>query len=179
MEADEGRLKVLMELSLDGKAQAHEDLLRQIAVILRPYFINRLRNQADDVNDLIQESLLAVHQKRESYIRGRPVLPWVYAIARHKLVDHYRNGSADRLHRPDEAIDACTEFESASTARLDIDKLLDELPPKQQLAIRQTKLEGLSIKAAAAVSGMSVADVKVSVHRGLKALMANFSPKKR
>lgn len=63
-------------------------------------------------------------------------------------------------------------FETANNAHMDVDRLLDTLPPKQAKAIRRTKIDGLSISEAARDAGIGKSDVKVSVHRGLKALAA-------
>ena len=75
----------------------------------------------------------------------------------------------------DESISAIAEaFEEASSARIDIDDLLETLPKKQARVIRATRIEGLSVAEAAAADGIGESDVKVSVHRGLKSLMARI-----
>ena len=119
----------------------------------------------------MQDTLIVVHTRRASYDPARPFAPWLYAIARYKLVDRYR-----RL-RATVPIDDVAAFlsegspENAIGARLDVATLLEALPPKQRAAIHATKIDGLSVAEAADRAGISEADVKVSVHRGLKALM--------
>ncbi len=66
------------------------------------------------------------------------------------------------------------DFESVSAARIDIDDLLDSLPAKQAGLIRATRIDGLSVAEAATAGGFGESDVKVSVHRGLKALAARI-----
>jgi RNA polymerase sigma-70 factor (ECF subfamily) len=59
---------------------------------------------------------------------------------------------------------------SAVDSGLDLETLLARLTPKTRQAIRLVKLDGLSVSEAAARSGMSESAIKVSVHRGLRAL---------
>jgi len=140
---------------------------------LRAFFRRRLLRLPDDVEDLVQETLLAIHNQRHTYQSGQPLTPWVHAIARYKLIDLLRR-RADReaLHEPldDElAVFAATDNEAAA-ARRDVLKLLDGLPDRQRLPIQYMKLEGLTVVEAARVTGMSESAVKVGVHRGLRAL---------
>ena len=168
---DSSDLRDLMVLSLAGDAAAHNRLLTEIAPKLRRFFGGQLRNDSADVEDLVQDTLIVVHTRRASYDPARPFAPWLYAIARYKLVDRYR-----RL-RATVPIDDVAAFlsegspENAIGARLDVATLLEALPPKQRAAIHATKIDGLSVAEAADRAGISEADVKVSVHRGLKALM--------
>ena len=164
-------LRDLMILSLAGNAAAHGRLLSEVAPRLRRFFAGQLRGDTADVEDLVQDTLIVVHTRRASYDPQRPFAPWLYAIARYKLIDRYR-----RL-RATVPIDDVAGFlsegspESTIGARLDMATLLDTLPPKQRAAIYDTKIEGLSVAEAADRAGISEADVKVSVHRGLKSLM--------
>jgi RNA polymerase sigma-70 factor (ECF subfamily) len=94
----------------------------------------------------------------------------MYALARYKLADLLRRGQAEISFDGLEDVLSGGDFEAASMARMDVEALLASLPAKQARVIRDTKLEGLSVAEAAASGGLSVADVKVSVHRGLKQL---------
>ena len=159
---------------LAGDADAYRALLTALAPLLRSYFGHRLRGAANDVEDLVQETLIAVHTRRATYDRHRPFSSWFYAIARYKLIDHQRR---DRHHVTIEGLEdilATEGFEDAVAARMDIDRLLGTLPVKQARAIRETKIDGLSVAEAAQRGGISEADVKVSVHRGLKRLVARL-----
>jgi RNA polymerase sigma-70 factor (ECF subfamily) len=167
----EGRLKVLMTRSLAGDAAAHRALLQTLATYLRAYFHGRLHGDAD-VEDLVQETLLAVHLKRETFDVNERVTAWVFAIARHKLIDWYRRRGSRLVTPLEEAADACvTDAYNDATVQKDLTRLLGELPEKQAMAIRYMKLEGLSAVETAARTGQSVAAVKVDVHRGLKKLI--------
>ena len=80
----------MMIAGLGGDPQAHESLLTALVPLLRSFFRRRIRDAEDDAEDLVQETLIAVHNRRASYDRNRPFTAWLYAIARYKLVDHFR-----------------------------------------------------------------------------------------
>lgn len=170
MRSDEETLRAWMLAALSGDAKAYHRLLHALAPILRAYFRRRLREAEQDVEDLVQETLIAIHSRRETYDRERPFTVWAFAVARHKLIDLFRRGQATISLDGLEEVLAGADFESAAMARMDVDTLLAQLPAKQARAIRDTKIKGLSVVEAAAQSGISTADVKVSVHRGLKQL---------
>ncbi len=169
MATDEAHLRHLMQASLDGDAASTRALLSALVPVLRRYYARRIASVAD-LEDLVQETLIAVHTRRASYDRDRAFGPWLFAVARYKMIDHFRRS------RNDVALDDLGDllgdggFEDAVSARLDIDAALETLPAKQAATIRATKIEGLSVAETAARDNISEADVKVSVHRGLKAL---------
>ncbi|BBF72279.1 DNA-directed RNA polymerase sigma-70 factor [Sphingomonas bisphenolicum] len=159
---------------LDGDADAYTALLGALVPLLRSFFGRRLRGAADDVEDLVQETLMAIHTRRGTYDRTRPFVAWAYAVARYKMIDQFRRNRHMVQIEGLEEILVAEGFEDACAARMDIDRLLGGLSPKQAKAIRDTKVDGLSIAEAAQSAGLSDADVKVSVHRGLKALAARL-----
>lgn len=172
MEATEARLRTLMLQGLDGDAAAHGRLLKELAELLRGFYMRRLGAYTSDVEDLVQETLIAVHNRRESYDRTQPFSAWAFAIARYKMVDAYRRRTLRRTEPLERAEDVSAPDESAHVqASLDLDRLLGELSPQQQMAIRKVKLQGLSVAEAAQDSGLSEANIKVSIHRGLQRLM--------
>jgi RNA polymerase sigma-70 factor (ECF subfamily) len=166
----EDRIKALMTRSLAGDVAANHELLTSLATHLRTFFRRRVHSEVD-IEDLLQETLLAIHVKRETFDTDELVTAWVYAIARHKLIDWYRRRSA-RIAMPlEDAGDLFTDgaYEDATAAQ-DLVRLLQELPQKQAAAIRCMKLEGLSAAQTAVRTGQSVSAVKVGVHRGLRTL---------
>lgn len=174
-QSDETELRGLMAASLDGDAVAYRTLLSRLSGRLRAYFKGHLaRNSrgAVEAEDLVQEVLLAVHTRRHTYDRSQLFTPWLYAIARYKFLDYLRRTNASMKDVPiEEAAELMAHDDAAAAdSRFDLDKLLEEVPPKMRQAIRHVKLDGLSVSEAAARSGMSESAVKVSVHRGLKAL---------
>lgn len=167
------RLQDLLVRGLDGDSRAYHGFLSELTGYLRSYLMRRLSSLPDDVEDLVQESLLAIHNKRHTYDRKQPLAAWVYAIARYKLVDFLRGRAIrDSLNTPLDEEDSffATSNADAAEARQDIMKLLDQLPEKQRMPIIHTKLDGLSVEEAAQMSGMSESALKVGVHRGMKAL---------
>jgi len=174
MQVSEDQLKAWMTGGLDGDAGAHEALLRALLPLLRSFYRRRLRGADDDVEDLVQETLISIHTRRASYDRDRPFTAWFYAIARYRLIDHLRRRRASVPIEDVESILVAEGFEEAASARMDVDALLSTLSPKQARAIRDTHVDGLSIAEAAEKAGIGKSDVKVSVHRGLKALAARL-----
>lgn len=174
MRASEEQLRLWMIGGLDGDAGAHAALLRALVPLLRSFFGRRLRGAEADVEDLVQETLMAIHTRRGTYDRARPFVAWAYAVARYKMIDQFRRTRSTVPIEGLEDILIAEGFENACTARMDIDRLLGGLSPKQARAIRATRIEGLSTAEAAKAGGLSETDVKVSVHRGLKALAARL-----
>ncbi|WP_416465464.1 sigma-70 family RNA polymerase sigma factor [Sphingomonas sp. VDB2] len=174
MRASEEQLRIWMIGGLDGDVDAYTALLGALVPLLRSFFGRRLRGAADDVEDLVQETLMAIHTRRGTYDRTRPFVAWAYAVARYKMIDQFRRNRHMVQIEGLEEILVAEGFEDACAARMDIDRLLGGLSPKQAKAIRDTKVDGLSIAEAAQSAGLSDADVKVSVHRGLKALAARL-----
>ena len=173
MQLIEERLRSLMLQSLAGDAAAYRIFLDELTTHLRSYLRRRLAALPDEVEDLLQELLLAVHNKRHTYVPKQPLTPWVQAIARYKLVDLLRRRSrrdvlTDPLDEDDQIF--ATTANDATEAQYDVAKLLRGLPDRQRLPILYVKIEGASVTDTAIRTGMSESAVKVGVHRGLKAL---------
>ncbi|MEO7726909.1 MAG: sigma-70 family RNA polymerase sigma factor [Burkholderiales bacterium] len=175
MSVSEDRLKSLLVQGLAGDATAYHVFLKELSAHLRAFLRGRLTRLPDEVEDLVQETLLAVHNQRHTYDAGQPLTAWMHAIARYKLIDLLRRRAGrEALNDPlddEAAVFAASDTEPAD-ARRDLAKLLEKLPDRHRLPIVHMKLEGRSVVEAARLSGMSEAAVKVGVHRGLKALAA-------
>ena len=170
MIADEASLAHLMSASQKGDQSAYRVLLSEVQMWLERYF--RRRVAPAQLDDLVQEVLVAVHNKRATWDPSRPFLPWLAAIARYRWVDYlrkvYRNAE-DELGDWDAAEDS---DEEAVMARMSLERLFVHLPEKQSEVIELVKIEGLSIAEAARKTGQSESLVKVNIHRGLKKLSA-------
>jgi RNA polymerase sigma-70 factor (ECF subfamily) len=146
--------------------------------MLRPFFRRRLSQLPDDIEDLVQETLLAVHNKRHTYDAAQPVTAWMCAIARYKLVDLLRaRAGREALHEPidDELEELASDAgPAAHEARRDLRVLLAQLPDKHRLPIQYVKIEGHSVEETAKFTGLSASAVKIGVHRGLKVLAARI-----
>lgn len=166
-------LQDLFLRGLRGESRDYQTFLRALAAHVRAFLRRRLGGLPDEVEDLVQEILLAVHNQRHTYQSDQPLTAWIHAIARYKLVDLFRRRAGrEALHLPledDLEVFAASDVDAAE-ARHDIGKYLQQLPESQRLPIVYTKLEGLSVAEAAHAAGMSEAAIKVGVHRGLKAL---------
>lgn len=177
MTASEDRLKSLLVQALAGDAAAYHRFLIDLSAHLRAFLRRRLARLPDEVEDLVQETLLAVHNQRHTFDAAQPLTAWVHAIARYKLVDCLRRrGRSDFLTDPldDELEVLSTADADAAEARRDLAKLLETLPERQRMPIVCVKVQGLSVAEAARLTGMSETAIKVAVHRGLKALAAKI-----
>lgn len=173
----EERLKDLLVCALAGDAGAYHEFLKRLTAHLRAFLRKRLARAPDEVEDLLQETLLAVHNQRDTYDPGQPLTAWIHAIAKYKLIDLLRRRQRrDELHDTlDDSLELFTAADNdAADARRDVNKLLADLPPRQRLPIVHVKLEGLSVVETARLTGMSESAVKIGVHRGLKALAAKL-----
>lgn len=175
LQAGEDRLRALLLQGLAGDAKAYQACLKDMGAHLRAFFKRRLASLPDEIEDLVQETLLALHNQRHTYQSAQPLTAWVHAIARYKLIDFLRSrGLREALNDPldDELQVFAASDTDASDARRDLGHLLKQLPDHQRLPIVHMKLEGLSVIETAQATGMSESAVKVGVHRGLKALAA-------
>ena len=184
MAANEAELRALMRASLSGDAAAYRTLLSRLSANLRAYYkgkLARIGRSATEAEDLMQEALMAIHTRRHTYDPAEALTPWVYAIARYKLIDHLRRTRASMTDLPLEdakEITAQNDFVGTESAN-DLARLMSQLPKKMRRAIQSVKLDGLSVAEAANQCGMSESAVKVNVHRGLKALVASIGRERR
>jgi RNA polymerase sigma-70 factor (ECF subfamily) len=158
-----------MLAGLDGDAKAHAQLLSELSRHLRAFFARRLGAGAADVEDLVQETLLAVHLKRDSYDRDQPFTSWAYAVARYKMVDHLRRVRRKASAPLEDAGELfASENPEEGAVRGDLSKLLARLPARQRQLIEDVKLTGLSVEEAAAMRGVKAVSARVILHRSLK-----------
>lgn len=175
----ENRLHQLFERVLAGESASYGLLLQEIALLTRRYLRRKLTQQDADVEDIVQEVLMAVHLKRHTYDPGMPATAWVYAIARYKLIDFWRRQERRQEVGGDEGLfevagpSSIRDFEAEN----DLNKGLAQLNPQQRDVIELVKLKGLSVQEAAEHLGMSESAVKVSTHRGIKAMARWFGRK--
>jgi RNA polymerase sigma-70 factor (ECF subfamily) len=171
----EPELRALMIAGLGGDAAAHRALLERLSSQLRGYFkgqLDRIGRGPVEAEDLVQEALIAIHTRRHTFDPSQPLTPWVYAIARYKFVDYLRRAHASINDLPIESTDEITARDDRGhvESSLDLERLMAGLPLKVRQAIQAVKLDGLSVSEAAGQCGMSESNVKVSIHRGLKAM---------
>ena len=163
---------ILMEQSLQGKTHAYEQLLASLMVGLRAIVRRRAPAAGIDVEDVVQEVLLALHLKRGTWAPGTPVAPWVAAIARNKVVDALRRrGQGGEL-----SIDCIAEALSAPEDNVEyaseVSAMLARLSERQRDVVRAVSLEGYSARETAQRLQMTEVAVRVTLYRSLKVLGA-------
>lgn len=170
MQRSEERLRALMLESLRGDPASYRNLLIDVRDRLRTFYRRRLRDDDAIAEDLVQETLIAIHARRFTYDVQRPFTAWLYAIARYKLIDHLRANGGHRHVGLEDVADIPYDEAEAGDARLDVNRLLDTVPARSRGLIRAVKIEGRSIAEVSAASGLSESAVKVAIHRALKQL---------
>jgi RNA polymerase sigma-70 factor (ECF subfamily) len=169
---------VLMRAGNAGDAAAYRRLLVQLTPALRAFAgrgLARAGASAADAEDVVQETLLALHLKRQTWDENGPLSPWLYAIARHKLIDALRR----RGRRIEVSIDDFAEIlpgadEGQGSVVADVSRHLGDLPAGQRKVVHCIAVDGASIDEAAARLSMSNGAVRVALHRGLASLAAKF-----
>lgn len=157
-----------MSRALAGDKAAYRTLLHETGRWLRRFYAFKL--PADMIDDVVQETLMAVHTKRATFTPGRPYLPWLATIARYKWVDVIRSTKRQQADELGEV--PMPSHETDVISGISIIALLGHLRAGQAEVIRMVKLEGRSIKEAADLSGQSESLVKVNIHRGILAMRA-------
>jgi len=165
---------ILMAHAQDGDRSAYQRLLREITPYLRSLAARRHRDPSD-IEDAVQDILLTVHAIRHTFDPTRPFGPWLVTIANRRFIDRLRRQG----RRRDRETPLTPEHETFSEPRAnleerpdrhELEKAIDELPPMQRKAVQLLKLNEMSLKEASTASGMSIASLKVNVHRAVKNL---------
>ncbi len=171
-------LSALMRAARDGDDETYRRLLGLVAVWLRGVArrgLVRAGRGIEESEDIVQETLLAMHLKRDSWDATQPVEPWLAAIARHKLVDHLRRRGFRHHVDIDDHADtlAAPETEEAGSAA-DARQMLSGLPERQRVIVMAISIEGHSARDTGQRLGMTEGAVRVVLHRALKALAATY-----
>lgn len=172
---EDQRLSDLMARSQGGDKNAYTALLSAVAGHLSGFFARRL-NGAADVEDLVQDVLLAIHAARHTFGPGRRFAPWMYAIARHRLADYWRKHLKRwRLEVSDDRAEERPETPAAAgPLKEKVAAALGVLSDRQREIVSLLKLEGHSLEEVAVQTGMSVSAVKVAAHRAYGKLRTWF-----
>lgn len=171
---DEAELARLLRAAIEGDERAYADFLHQTAALVRGFVRRKIVQGGVDPEDVVQETLLAIHVKRHTWRQDAPVLPWVYAIARFKLIDAFRRRGRRIEIEIDQIAGSFAEPETETVSERDINRALDGLPPAQRSVVSSVSVEGRSIGETAAKFGISETAVRVSLHRGLAAIAKRF-----
>jgi RNA polymerase sigma-70 factor (ECF subfamily) len=174
----DGELSKLLEAAQEGNKDAYKKFLVEVSVLLEAFLVKRM-NDSQMVEDVLQDSLLAIHRARHTYLPDRPVGPWLYAICRHRMMDHYRKcRRRERIESFCESDATCfglsadareTNRETDNSGESALD-LLDQVSQKQRQVIELLKMGDLSVREVSAQTGMSESAVKVTAFRGYEAI---------
>jgi RNA polymerase sigma factor (sigma-70 family) len=167
----------LMKIAQAGDTEAYSQLLQEITMRLRR-IVRRYRSflGVEDIEDLVQDILLSLHSVRATYDPQRPFMPWLLAITRNRLADGARRYARTSLRELNiDSLDVTFADENANKTedvfgKEDLKNAIDGLPAAQRTAVEMLKLREMSLKEAAAVSGMSIGALKVATHRAIIAL---------
>jgi RNA polymerase sigma-70 factor, ECF subfamily len=169
-------LEMLMARYQQGDFTAATALIHRLSPQLHRFFVVQFASRGD-ADDLLQETWLRIHEVRHTYRAGEPVLPWLYAIARHIRVDHYRKARrrSARERRLEEIHEVAAALPAGSDRMPDLKTLLDPLPESQREVIEMLKVAGMSLEEVARATSSSVGSVKQKAHRAYASLRERLS----
>lgn len=184
--ADEKRLSELMRKAQSGDSNSYRTLLLEIEKMISSFVKNSFfrlgLGGTDDWKDVVQEILLSIHSKRATYDPDCCFLPWLYSIARYKVIDHTRAvrraSKFMDLELDMVELDVVHPVVEEPTTNHDLQTLFDNLPQKQREILELVKIQGLTIAEVAIRTGLSHSDIKVTVHRAIKVLRKRLKIKK-
>lgn len=171
---NESELAGLMRAALAGDERAYREFLQQAACLVRGFARRKITHGGIDPEDVVQETLLAIHMKRHTWREDAPIAPWLYAIARYKLIDAFRRRGRRVEVEIAEIADSYAAAEPETVSAREIGRALDVLAPAQRSVVAAISVEGRSIGETAQSLGISESAVRVSLHRGLAAIARKF-----
>ncbi len=165
----------LMGQAQQGDEESYRQLLSALGKVIENYLRKRF-GSLEFLEDMVQESLMAIHQARHTFIAGRPFSPWMFAIVRHKAIDMLRKRN---LHQGLNSWQAGVQVKpgdqvAGAEALLEGVQLFKGLKLKSRQALILTKVIGLSVREAADKLGVSEVAMKVRIHRALQELRVNL-----
>jgi RNA polymerase sigma-70 factor (ECF subfamily) len=168
----------LMRLAISGDNAAYHRLLKAVTPVLRAAArrgLARAGQPVDQSEDIVQDILLAVHLKRHTWDAGAPFAPWLFAIARNKLIDALRRRGRRIFVNIDDFAETIPSEPAAETVpATEVAAQLQSLPVRQREVLQSIAVDSASIKETAAKFAMSEGAVRVALHRGLASLTAKL-----
>ncbi len=158
----------LLRAALDGDGQAYARFLRAVTPVLRGIVQARARGLAGDQDeDILQEVLMAIHAKRHTWDRTQPVLPWLYAVTRHKVIDAFRRRSRILDLPVEDFAEVLVDEAPDPTAPRDLARLIACLDPRSAEILRAMGLRAEPAAEVAARLDMTEGAVRVALHRAM------------
>jgi len=168
----------LMRSAISGDSEAYRRLLKAITPILRAAArrgLSRAGQSVDQSEDIVQDILLAVHLKRHTWDTNAQFAPWLFAIARNKLIDALRRRGKRVFVNIDDFAETLPDSPAAETASpAEVAAQLQSLPARQRDVLQSIAVESASIKDTAKKFSISEGAVRVALHRGLASLTAKL-----
>lgn len=177
MSDGEKELSDLLRAAIDGDERAYAEFLRRAATFIRRFARPRVTHGGIDPEDIVQETLLAIHMKRHTWRTDAPVAPWLYAITRHKVIDAFRRRGRHVEIEIEEIADLVAQPLGERAREWEIERALESLTPGQRSVVSAVSVDGSSIGETASRLGMSETAVRVALHRGLAAIAKRFGRK--
>lgn len=167
-------LEGLMRLAQSGNKKAYAALFCAITPLIKAFVAKRISN-IDDVDDVVQDTLLSIHYAGHTYDTQRSFKVWMFTIARNRLNDYLRRIYKDRtfteISLDDITYEISAEDVTGGPKQSEyINRILDLLPEKQREIVSMMKIEGYTAEDTAKKMNMSVSAVKVAAHRAYKLL---------
>lgn len=165
---------VLMRAAMAGDEVAYRSFLKAVAPSLRAAARRNLARfglDAAEAEDVVQDALLAIHLKRQTWDQDRPIGPWISAIVRNKFIDLMRRrGRAVQVPIEDVAESLAAEEDPAALDGYEVTRMLDNLNEKQRNVVRSLAIEGATVRQTAERLNMTEGAIRVTLHRAVKAL---------
>ena len=175
-----------MAAAQDGDGAAYQNLLQAVLPLIRAIISKKIQDP-DKTEDIVQDVLMSVHKNRHTYDPELPFKPWLATITQRRTIDAlrkiYRQGERETLvdEYPETFLTDDTNISPEDDLVFamgdELKSALDSLPAGQRTAVELLKLREMSLKEASEASGMSVAALKVAMHRALKSLRTQMAPK--
>jgi RNA polymerase sigma-70 factor, ECF subfamily len=169
---DDRELRDLMTRYQRADPAALDELVRHISPPLLRYF-GGSRVGRNDAEDLLQDCWIKIHRSRHTYRASEPLMPWIYAIARHTRLDAYRKRR--RVESREVLVASVPEglyqtVLETTREQDDFDQLVASLPEAQREVIVMLKVSGMSLEEVAKATSSTVGAVKQKAHRAYETL---------
>jgi len=164
----ENELKALYYRSMNGDKESYEIFLTICQSIIKSYLSKIAGAQVgyEIIEEISQDVLLSIHEKKQTYRPDLSLFSWIYAISRHRYIDYYRK----KKRKPEELFYEESLVMETTTNEFNIDDILESLTEHQKKLLFYLKTEGKTYEETAKLMNLSLSAVKVQMHRLVKKL---------
>lgn len=171
-------LQDLFKAAREGDQKKYSDFLCIITKILRGFVKKRIA--VNDVEDVVQEILISIHKARHTYDGIRPIMPWIFAIARFRIADYLRKTYSNIRFKNCDFEELCEILPDVTIVGQDdeyIDDILKNVPSREKTILTMMYIEEYNVKEVAANLKMTESAIKVAAHRAIKKIKKDFTLK--